>query len=132
MIESVNDIESVSTPDAPAPAGHYVQALVHNGIIYVSGQLPGRPDGTSLAGAPFVDQARQAIENLLAIVRAAGGCSERVLQVTAYVAGVAYWPLFDRVFAEAFGSTRPARVVVPVPELHHGYLIELEARAART
>ena len=121
----------ISTPEAPTPAGHYAQAVVHGDLVYVSGQLPGRPDGTRLTEAPFGDQATQALANLLAILRAAGCGPERVLKVTVYIAGVEHWPAFDGAFAAAFGSWHPARAVVPVPALHHGYLVEVDAVAAR-
>ena len=121
----------ISTPDAPKPAGHYAQAMVHGDLVYVSGQLPVRPDGTHLTQAAFPEQAAQALANLLAILRAAGCGPERVLKVTVYIAGVEHWPAFDSAFAAAFGSWHPARAVVPVPALHHGYLVEVDAVAAR-
>ena len=52
--------------------------------------------------------------------------------MTAYIAGVENWPAFNRIYAEVFGEAKPARTVVPVPELHHGYLVEVEAIAVRT
>ncbi len=51
--------------------------------------------------------------------------------MTAYVVGVAHWPEFNRLYAEVMGEAKPARTVVPVPELHHGYLVEVEAIAVR-
>jgi 2-iminobutanoate/2-iminopropanoate deaminase len=64
-------------------------------------------------------------------VTEAGSSPERVLRVTAYVVGVENWPVFNRIYAELFGAAKPARTVVPVPELHHGYLVEIEAVASR-
>ncbi len=125
------DIERIATPDAPTPAGHYSQATVHNGLLYVAGQIPVHPDGTHLFDAPFEDQARQAITNVLAIIGAGGSSPERVLKVNVYIVGVEHWPAFNRVYAEMFGDARPARAVIPVPELHHGYLVEIDAIAAR-
>nr|WP_279360133.1 RidA family protein [Methylobacterium indicum] len=61
----------------------------------------------------------------------AGSGPERILRVTAYVVGVAHWPEFNRLYAEVMGEAKPARTVVPVPELHHGYLVEVEAIAVR-
>ena len=124
-------IETIVTGAAPAPAGHYAQATAHGGLLFVAGQLPVRPDGTHQADAPFEDQARQALANLLAIVRAGGSAPERILKVNVYIVGVEHWPAFNRVYAELFGEARPARAVVPVPELHHGYLVEVDAIAAR-
>ncbi|MFE1603025.1 RidA family protein [Methylobacterium sp. ID0610] len=124
-------IERVSTARAPAPAGHYAQATAWRDLVFVSGQLPLRADGTHAANETFEVQARQALANLLAIVDAARSRPDRVMRVTAYVVGIENWPVFDRIYAELFGKAKPARAVVPVPELHHGYLVEIEAVAAR-
>lgn len=120
---------AITTADAAQPLGHYVQATEHNGIVYVSGQLAVRPDGTHTVGASFEEQSRQALSSLLSIVRAAGGSPGSVLKVTAYIVGVENWPELNRIYGEFFGEARPARSVVPVPALHHGYLIELDAVA---
>jgi 2-iminobutanoate/2-iminopropanoate deaminase len=123
-------IQRVETPDAPRPFGHYVQATTSGGQVFVSGQLAAGTDGSSHADEPFRAQTRRALQNLLAIVRASGGTVDTVLKVTAYIVGVEHWQAFNEEFAEVFGDTRPARSVVPVPALHNGYLIELDAVAA--
>jgi reactive intermediate/imine deaminase len=125
------EIMIISTDAAPRPAGHYSQAVSWQDLVFVSGQLPAKADGTHAADAPFETQARQALTHVLAILAAAGCGPERILKVTAYIVGVEHWPAFNRIYAELFGDSRPARSVVPVPELHHGYLIEIEAIAAR-
>ena len=99
--------------------------------MYVSGQLAARADGASLANEPFEVQAHQALANIIAIVEGAGLVRDRIAKVTAYLVGVEYWPAFNAIYAEVLGNHRPARAVVPVPALHHGYLIELEAIAVR-
>ena len=119
----------VSTDRAPAPAGHYSQAVASGGLLFISGQLPVRPDGTVLAGAPFEVQAAQAIDNLLAILAAAGGKPSQLVRVTAYIVDVAHWPRFNATYAARLGDARPARSVVPVPQLHHGCLVEIDAVA---
>jgi reactive intermediate/imine deaminase len=124
-------IERVLTPNAPKPAGHYSQAIAYGDLIFVSGQLPVTLDGKIAADESFEEQARLALANLLAIVKAAGGSPERVLKVTVFLAGVEYWPKFNEIYAEAFGEARPARSVVPVPALHYGALVEIEAIASR-
>ena len=125
------DIERIATPAAPPPAGHYAQATAWQDLVFVSGQLPVRADGALAATEPFEAQARRAIANLLAILSEAGSGPSEVLKATAYVVGIENWPTFDRAFADAFGDAKPARAVVPVPELHHGFLIEVEAVATR-
>jgi 2-iminobutanoate/2-iminopropanoate deaminase len=99
--------------------------------VYVSGQLAARADGAALADQPFEVQARQALANIIAIVEGAGLGRDRIVKVTAYLVGVEYWPAFNAIYADIFGNYRPARAVVPVPALHHAYLIELEAIAVR-
>jgi 2-iminobutanoate/2-iminopropanoate deaminase len=120
----------VRTETAPAARGHYAQAIQHEGLVYVSGQLPidAVDDGRRIEG--FDAQARQVIANVLAILEAAGSSRDRLLKVTVYVVGIEHWPRFNAIYAEMIGNHRPARTVVPVAELHHGYLVEMDAIAA--
>jgi reactive intermediate/imine deaminase len=127
----MSDVERISTDAAPRPAGHYAQGCGYGDLIFVSGQLPVSLEGKALADKSFEDQVRQALANLLSIVKEAGSGPERVLKVTAFIVGVENWPAFNTVYAEIFGAARPARSVVPVSSLHHGCLIEVEAIAAR-
>lgn len=122
-------ISTVTTSKAPIPAGHYVQATVCDGLVYISGQLPVHPDGSHEPQVSFAQQARQALQNLLAIVEASGSSIENILKVNAYIVGVENWPAFNQVYAEMLGESKPARAVVPVPELHYGYLVEVDAIA---
>jgi len=124
-------IDRITTPNAPKPAGHYSQACGYDGLIFVSGQLPVSLEGKVLADRSFDEQVRVALGNVLAILKEAESGPERVLKVTAFIVGVENWPAFNRIYAELFGDSRPARSVVPVPSLHHGCLIEIEAVAAR-
>ena len=93
--------------------------------------MPIRPDGRPLDDDGFEAQARQAIHNMLEVLRAAGGSPQQLLKVTAYIVGIANWPRFNAVYASLLGDACPARSVVPVPELHYGYLVEVDAIAAR-
>lgn len=123
-------VHPVSTERAPAPAGHYSQGVIAGGMLYISGQLPLRADRTGDPQASFEDQARHAIANMLAVLAAAGGTPADLAKVTAYIVGVEYWPRFNAVYAEMLPDVRPGRTVVPVPELHYGYLVEIDAVAA--
>ncbi|RWX20448.1 RidA family protein [Rhizobium hidalgonense] len=125
----MSNVITVNTDRAPSPAGHYVQAKLAGQHLYISGQLPIRPDGTSLPDDRFETQARQAIDNMLAVLEAAGGSPDDLIRVTAYIVGVSNWPSFNQVYAARLGEARPARTVVPVPELHYGYLVEIDAIA---
>ncbi len=115
-------------PDAlPTPAGHYTPAVVANGMVFVSGQLPVRPDGTMLADAPFDVQARQVLENVRIALVAAGSDISRLVQVRVYITDMAHWPAFNALYAEWAGAARPARAVVPCGVLHHSVAVEVEA-----
>ena len=120
----------IATPAAPAARGHYSQALVHAGLVYVAGQLPIVPGDPGRRLEGFDAQARQVIDNVFAILEAAGSGPGLVLKATVYVADVGHWPAFNAIYAERFGAHRPARTVVPVAELHDGYLVEMDAIAA--
>lgn len=125
----MSGIETILTDSAPAPAGHYGQAVRAGDTLYISGQLPIRADRQPLPDASFETQARQAVTNMLEILKAAGGTPAQLARVTAYIVGVANWPEFNRLYAEMLPDARPARTVVPVPELHYGFLVELDAVA---
>lgn len=120
----------IETDQAPTPLGHYHQGMRAGGLVHISGQLPivpgAQPDNQT---ADFEQQAERVLRNFLAIVAAAGARREDVVKVTAYIVGSRNWQTFNRVFAAAFGVHQPARSVVPVPELHHGYLIEVDGIA---
>jgi 2-iminobutanoate/2-iminopropanoate deaminase len=128
---TLHAVEQISTDAAPKPAGHYAQGCAYRDLVFVSGQLPVSLEGKALADLSFEEQVRLALSNLLAIVKAAGSGPQDVLKVTAFIVGVENWPAFNAIYAQVFGTSRPARSVVPVPVLHHGCLIELEAIAAR-
>ena len=119
----------ILTEAAPAPAGHYSQAMRSGDDLYISGQLPIRADKDALADMSFDTQVRQALANMLAILEAAGGKTDDLCRVTAYIVGVENWPEFNRIYADVLGDVRPARTVVPVPELHYGFLVEVDAIA---
>jgi 2-iminobutanoate/2-iminopropanoate deaminase len=117
-------------PALSPPGGHYTHSVRSGDLVFTSGQLGVRPDGTHTAGLPFEDQVRQALANLLAALRVSGAEPADLLKVTAYIVDVANWPRFNAVYAEVMGDARPARTVVPVPELHYGYLVEIDGIAS--
>ena len=120
----------VSTVRAPTARGHYSQAVVHGGIVYVAGQLPLVPGEPERRLASFEDEARQVIDNVAAILEEAGSGLDLVLKATVYIADIAHWPAFNAIYAQKLGSHKPARTVVPVASLHYGYLVEMDVIAA--
>ncbi len=124
-------IDLITSAAVPIPAGHYSQATAWRDLVFVSGQLGPRADGSHTSAQSIEVQIRQSLANMLAIVREAGSEPSHILRVTAYIVGVENWPIFNRVYAEVMGDAKPARTVVPVPELHHGYSVEIDAIAVR-
>jgi 2-iminobutanoate/2-iminopropanoate deaminase len=123
-------MQHVSTEHAPPPGGHYSQGVVHNGTLYVSGQLPVDPQTGERRLGSIEEQTQQALENVAAIVAAGGGGLGDVVKVTVYVSDIDLWGRVNEVYSAFFGEHRPARAVVPTRELHHGFQIEIEAVAA--
>lgn len=124
-------LEPIACADTAPPGGHYSAAMAHGDTIYISGQLPVPMDGIHDPDRDFDDQAQLALDNFLAVAASAGATAQDVMKVTAYIVGIENWPRFNRLYAARMGSHKPARAVVPVPELHYGYLIEIEGIAVR-
>ncbi len=120
----------ISTENAPKPAGHYSQAIVHNDTVYVCGQLPIDPLSGEKKTGSIEEQTEQVLKNLAEILRAAGSDMNHVLKTTVYLADMSLWERLNTVYARFFGEHRPARTVVPAPNLHFGFLVELDAVAA--
>ena len=123
-------MRAVLTPDAPPPAGHYSQAIVHNGLVYVAGQLgfdPRRPGHTP---DDIELQTEQTLRNVASILVAAGSDLTHVVSMTIYISEISDWARVNAVYAKVMGDHRPARAVVPVKDLHYGFGIEIQCIAA--
>ena len=120
----------IFTENAPKPAGHYSQAVIHNDTVYVCGQLPIEPKSGEKRTGSIEEQAEQALQNIAGILKAAGSDVNHVLKVTVYIADMSLWERFNAVYARFFGEHRPARTVVPAPNLHLGFQVEIDAIAA--
>lgn len=122
-------MDTVSTKNAPAPAGHYSQGMIHGGLVFVSGQLP----IDSASGKPRIgsieEQTELAIANVASVLEAAGSSLDRVIKTTVYVSDIDLWGRVNAVYAACFGEHRPARAVVPTRDLHFGCQVEIEAIA---
>lgn len=124
------DITLPAVPaDLAAPRGHYSHAVRAAGLVFVAGELPITAEGRLLNEAPFEEQARQVLANVGAALRSAGSSVDKLVQVRVYVADIEQWPAFNAMYAQWCGDARPARIVVPVPRLHHGFQVEVEATA---
>ena len=124
------DIKRIKTTDAPTPAGHYSQATVYNGLVFVAGQLSIDPATGAHKLGDIEEQTEQALSNVHAILRAAGSDWDRVLKINISVVDINLWEAVNKVYTRVLGEHRPARAVIPTGPLHHGFLIEIEAIAA--
>lgn len=111
------------------PGGHYSHVAVANGFAFVSGQLPIDAQGVKLADASFEAQAEQVLANVRAALESVGSSVAQLVQVRVYIVDVENWASFNQTYAKWAGDARPARAVVPVPHLHYGFKIEVEATA---
>jgi 2-iminobutanoate/2-iminopropanoate deaminase len=124
------DITAVATPNAPVAGGHYSQAVIYNGLVFVSGQLPINPlTGERLTGS-IEEKTEQCLKNIAEILKAAGSDLSRVLKMTVYISDMEFWGAVNAVYARIMGDHRPARAVVPANDLHYGFKIEIDAVAA--
>lgn len=119
----------VSTPDAPAAVGAYSQAVVADGFVYCSGQVPLDPQSGELVGGSVADQTRRCLENLSAVLSAAGASLDDVVKVTAFLLDMGDFPEFNEAYGEFFGDEPPARATVAVAGLPKGAQVEIECIA---
>lgn len=121
----------ISTPDAPQPAGHYSQGVVHAGLVHVAGQLPLDPASGALVAPDDIEpQTERTLRNVEAVLLAGGSRLDLVCSMTVYITDRSLWPKVNAVYARLLGAHRPARAVIPVPELRPGCLIEIQAVGA--
>jgi len=126
-----NSIQLVRSDRAPAPVGPYSQALVHAGLVYASGQIPIDPRTGKRVEGEIEDQTRQVIENLAAVLEAAGSSLERVLRCSVYLVDLSLFPRVNAVYAKRFtGDPPPARSTVQVAALPLGSEIEIDCIAS--
>ena len=114
----------------PVPKGHYSPGIEHNGLVFVSGQLPMTLDTREPFTGTIEGQTELALRNVEAVLRSAGTDLGQVLQMTIYVSDMELWGAVNETYARVMGDHRPARAIVPVKELHFGTQIEIQAIAA--
>ena len=122
-------MKPIQTDHAPAAIGPYSQAVFQNGLLFVSGQLGLDPASGALADG-IEAQTRRALQNLVAILSAAGLTPANVLKATIYVADMDDFALVNRLYAETFQPPYPAREVVQAARLPKNGLVEISAIAA--
>ncbi len=118
--------EAIQTDEAPKAIGPYAQAIKANGVIYTAGQIPIDPKTGNLVEGGINEQTRQVLENLRAVLAAAGSSLDQVVKATVFLKNIADFPAMNEVYGEYLGNAKPARSTVAVAELPRGALVEID------
>ncbi len=121
-------MRQISTTKAPAAIGPYCQAVVTDGFVFTSGQIPINPETGAIEGETITEQATQVMNNLQAVLEAAGSGFAWVVKTTCFLADINDFAAFNEVYGQAFTS-HPARSCFAVKELPKGALVEVEVIA---
>lgn len=116
----------ISTANAPKAIGPYEQAIKVGEFVYCSGQIPLDPTTGNVVDGDITVQTRRVMENLRAVVEAAGTSFERVVKTTVFLKNIADFAAMNAVYAEYLGAAKPARSTVAVADLPRGALLEIE------
>lgn len=119
----------IETNDAPLPRGHYSQAVVSNGLVFVAGILPIIPNTNRQLPDGIKPQVEQVLNNLDAILKASGSNLQKLISVQIFIPNPDYWTDVNEVYAKYLGNHRPARTVIPCGPLSANSMLELNAVA---
>ena len=120
----------VSTPAAPRAIGPYSQAVIHNGIVYLSGQIALDPATNQLIEGDVAAQTHRVLDNLQAVLEAAGSSLGAVLRTTVFLKDMGDFPKMNEIYAQYFGDNPPARSTVQAAKLPRDVAVEIDAIAA--
>lgn len=123
-------IKEITTEFSVRDGGHYTPGMLHNGTLYISGQLSIDPETGKVPEGGIHAEARQALKNMDLVLKQAGLTKDHVIQCRVYLPDVKYWGALNEEYAAYFGDHKPARIVVPANNLYNGCLCEIEAVAA--
>ena len=121
-------LKKVATEKAPAAIGPYSQAVVFNGMVFTSGQIPINPTSGNVEATTIEAQAEQVMQNLGEVLKAAGSSFEKAVKTTCFLANMDDFSAFNGVYAKYF-TTKPARSCVAVKTLPKNVLVEVEVIA---
>lgn len=121
----------IHTEKAPAALGPYSQAIEVNGTLFVSGQIPFVPETMSLVSDDIQDQTKQSLENIKAILEAAGYTFKNVIKATVFIKNMEDFALMNEVYNEYLGNIKPARACVEVARLSKDVKVEIEVIAIK-
>jgi 2-iminobutanoate/2-iminopropanoate deaminase len=118
--------EVIATANAPEAIGPYEQAIKVGEFVYISGQIPLDPKTGNLVEGDIKVQTRRVMENLKAILEAAGSSLERVVKATVFLKSIGDFAAMNEIYAEYLGAAKPARSTVAVADLPRGALVEID------
>ncbi len=121
----------VSTTNAPAAIGPYVQGMIVNDMFYSSGQIPLTAEGTMVEGS-ITEQTHQVFANLKAVLAEAGSSLQQVVKTTVFIKDMNDFTVFNEIYGQHFGEHKPARSTVEVARLPKDALVEIEVVAVTT
>lgn len=119
-------MQQISTENAPAAVGPYSQAVKHNGLVFVSGQIPVDPK-TGTIPSDIVGQTKQALDNLKNVLEAAGSSLSKTLRVTVFIKDMSQFGEINKIYAGYFTEPYPSRSCVEASDLPKGVSIEIDA-----
>jgi len=119
----------ITTADAPAAIGPYSQAIRVGNLVFTSGQIPLHPQTGDIVGETAAEQVRQVLQNLQAVLQAAGASLQNVVKTTIFLTDLSQFAAVNAVYAEFFPENPPARSTVQVAALPRGVQVEIEAIA---
>jgi len=122
-------MEIIATDKAPRAIGPYSQAVRHGGLLFLSGQIPLDPETGAMVEGGIEAQARRALDNLVAVLAAAGCTTGDVVKTTIFLKSLGDFAKVNEVYGDYFSTHRPARATVEVSALPRGALVEIEAIA---
>ncbi len=123
--------QMIETSQAPLPIGPYAQAVLAGDLLFVSGQIPLKPDTGELAGQDLASQTRQALQNLSAVLTASGFEIWQIVRTTVYLTNLGEFAAFNKIYSDWLGSHTPARTTVQVAALPKGAQVEIDAIAVK-
>lgn len=124
-------VEIIETDRAPEAVGAYSQGTVRDGLIFTSGQIALDPGTGEIIRDDFEAEARQVLDNLLAVVEAGGGRADTILKTTVFLTDLSLYADLNEVYEDVFQSALPARSVVEVASLPKNVRLEIEAVAEK-
>ena len=123
-------MKTIKTDSAPAPIGPYNQAVVYNGIVYVSGQVAINPETGEMDNENLQSETRRVMENLKQVLKAAGADFDSIIKCSIFILDMGEFQTINEVYGSFFGDHYPARETVEVSKLPAGANVEISAIAA--